>query len=58
MHGDLAMCKLLLERGADGAHRDEKGKTALGYAKEEGHSEVVALLSALLPPSPGAQRKQ
>jgi len=46
MHGDSAMCRLLLARGADRAHRDQHGKTPLDYAKEEGHAEVVALVSA------------
>jgi hypothetical protein len=46
MHGDFRLCKLLLERGANRLHRDHKGKTALDYAREEHHSDVVALLSA------------
>jgi hypothetical protein len=45
MHGDLKICKLLLAHGADNVHRDQLGKTALDYAREEGHSDVVALLS-------------
>jgi len=46
MHGDSKICNLLLARGAYRFHRDQNGKTALEYANEEGHSEMVALLSA------------
>jgi hypothetical protein len=45
MHGDTAMAKFLLQRGADRSHRDQKGKTALDYAREEGQLELVGLLS-------------
>jgi ankyrin repeat protein len=55
MHGDLAICKLLLARGADRSHRDSQGKTALDYAKQEGASEAAALLSASLPSSPASE---
>ena len=44
--GYLAVTKLLLEGGADPTLRTKYGnKTALDYARENGKSEVVALLS-------------
>ena len=43
--GRLAITELLLELGADPTLRSKEGKTALDYAREEGKSEVVALLS-------------
>ena len=43
--GRLAITELLLELGADPTLRCKDGKTALDYAREEGKSEVVALLS-------------
>jgi serine/threonine protein kinase len=47
MHGELAICKLLLARGADREHRDSSSKTACDYAREEGHTQVAALLGDL-----------
>ncbi len=44
-YGHLAIAKRLLEGGADPTLRDEWGKTAIDLAREEGKSEVVALLS-------------
>ena len=43
--GYLAIATRLLEGGADLTLRDKYGKTALDYARSQGHSEVVALLS-------------
>jgi len=43
--GHLAIVKRLLEGGADLTLRDEDGYTALDYARQQGKSEVVALLS-------------
>jgi hypothetical protein len=44
--GRLAIAKRLLERGADPwTLRDTAGKTALDYARKDGNSELVALLS-------------
>ncbi len=43
--GYPAIAKRLLEGGADPTLRDKSGKTALDYARENGESEVVALLS-------------
>ena len=44
-HGYLAIVKRLLEGGAERTLRNKDGKTAIDYAREKGHSEVVALLS-------------
>ena len=44
-NGRLAIATRLLEGGADLTLRDKAGKTALDYARSNGHSEVVALLS-------------
>ncbi|KOO52959.1 hypothetical protein Ctob_014799, partial [Chrysochromulina tobinii] len=44
-YGHLAIAKRLLEGGADPTLRNKFGKTAIDYAREEGKSEVVALLS-------------
>jgi hypothetical protein len=41
----LAIAKRLLEGGADPTLRDKDGGTAIDYARKEGYSEVVALLS-------------
>ncbi len=43
--GNLAIAKRLLEGGADVTLRDYLGKTAIDWAREQGKSEVVALLS-------------
>ena len=43
--GRLAIAKRLLEGGADPTLRNKAGKTAIDKAREEGKSEVVALLS-------------
>ncbi|HTE21375.1 MAG TPA: ankyrin repeat domain-containing protein [Armatimonadota bacterium] len=37
--------KALLQRGADPNHRDARGRTALSYAREMDHSEMMQLLS-------------
>ena len=44
-NGYLAGATRLLEGGADLTLRNKHGKTALDYARSNGHSEVVALLS-------------
>ena len=44
-HGRLAIATRLLEGGADLTLRDNDGKTALDWARSQGKSEVVALLS-------------
>jgi hypothetical protein len=38
--------KLLLDRGADINVRDNEGKTALVWAREKGHPEIVQLIEA------------
>ena len=44
-NGNLASATRLLEGGADLTLRNNDGKTALDWARSEGKSEVVALLS-------------
>ena len=44
INGCEANVKLLLDRGADVNAIDEEGKTALMYAKEEKHSEIISIL--------------
>ena len=45
IYGYLAIATRLLEGGADLTLRDNDGKTALDFARSNGYSEVVALLS-------------
>ena len=45
VNGYLAIAKRLLEGGVDPTLRNKVGKTALDYARQQGNSEVVALLS-------------
>ncbi len=42
--GKLGTLELLLSRGADRDVRDQSGKSALDYAREAGHSQVVEAL--------------
>jgi E3 ubiquitin-protein ligase HECTD1 len=42
----MEMTKLLLRHGADPAQRSDDGRTALDMARENGHADIVALLSA------------
>ena len=42
--GNTSIVKALLDLGADVNARDDKGRTALGWALEGGHNEVVELL--------------
>ncbi len=44
--GAMDVVKLLLSHGADVNARTKAGKTALDYAQEKGHQEIVALLTA------------
>jgi ankyrin repeat protein len=44
VRGQKEAVHLLLERGADSALQDTKGKTAMQKASENGHSEIVELL--------------
>jgi ankyrin repeat protein len=43
--GQLAVVQLLLARGANPSIRDEDGDTAASFARQKGHTEVVALLT-------------
>ncbi|KOO28071.1 ankyrin repeat domain-containing protein 39, partial [Chrysochromulina tobinii] len=45
INGHLAIAKRLLEGGADATLRTKGGETAIDFARKEGKSEVVALLS-------------
>jgi len=47
--GQLDVVQLLLDRGADPAIQDVDGDTALTFALENGHHEVVSLLQASIP---------
>lgn len=42
--GDLQAVKDAIEKGADVNAKSDDGGTALQYAKEEGHTEIVDLL--------------
>ncbi|KAF3934412.1 Ankyrin-2 [Dactylella cylindrospora] len=44
MDGDLERCRKLVSRGASVNESDTKGKTALHYATQEGHIEIVQFL--------------
>lgn len=43
--GQFEVVRLLLERGADPAIEDVDGDTALSFARQNGHTEVVELLT-------------
>jgi uncharacterized protein len=43
-NGDAATVETLLELGADSSQRDERGRTALEWARIGGHAQVIALL--------------
>ncbi len=45
LYGHPAIAKRLLEGGADPTLRTKDGRTAIDIARQEGKSEVVALLS-------------
>lgn len=44
--GDLAIARLLLDRGASPALGDKQGKTPLDLANANGHAEIAALLTS------------
>lgn len=44
VQGHIEAARLLLENGADIAHVNQWGMTALGYAVEKGHKAIVELL--------------
>ena len=44
--GELEILELLLQYGADPLGRREDGQTALDLARQEGHSDIVARLTA------------
>jgi len=46
MHGDAALAKLLLDRGATVDFRDKLGNTAMHLAAQHGSTEVIKLLVA------------
>jgi ankyrin repeat protein len=45
-NGAVDIVKEMLERGADPTIRDHKGKTPLDLAREEGHDEIVQILTS------------
>jgi len=45
--GHLSVVKLLVEYGCDRSHINKIGQSALGYAKQLGHTEVVEYLQGL-----------
>jgi ankyrin repeat protein len=47
-NGHTETVKLLLDRGAAIDVRDNEGKTALVWAREKGHTEIVQLIEAAL----------
>ena len=44
--GDPEVLRMLLDRGADPRLTTDDGKTAIDIARERGHAEAAALLSA------------
>lgn len=52
--GSADVVKLLLSHGADLNARTKAGKTALDYAQEKGHQEIVALLTTKGEKTPGS----
>lgn len=46
--GDVVRTKLLLDHGADPSCRDSYGRTALFYARQEGHNDVIVLLESYM----------
>ena len=46
MKGQKEIVKLLLEKNADITAKDGDGYSALDYAEEKGHTEIVQLLKA------------
>jgi uncharacterized protein len=44
--GDAAMVQFLLSRGAEVNQKNRYGKTALSFAQERGHNEIISLLKA------------
>lgn len=51
--GQLGVVRLLLDRGADASLQDVDGDTALSFAREKGHGEVIDLLEERSDPSIG-----
>ncbi|MFT5317575.1 MAG: ankyrin repeat protein [Chlamydiales bacterium] len=43
--GYYELVSVLLENGAETSHQNVKGMTALNYAKEEGHTKIVKLIT-------------
>jgi ankyrin repeat protein len=43
-HGQSEIVQLLLDCGADPSLKNAEGQTAVGYARQQGHTEVVRLL--------------
>jgi len=54
--GDISLVKYLIEKGASLNKVDYNNKTAIDYAKENGHDEIVELLSSYSIEQTEAQR--
>jgi ankyrin repeat protein len=50
-NGDVALVRLLLERGADPSLRTGEGQTPLEIATQQGRHEIVGMLAAVASPS-------
>jgi RNA polymerase primary sigma factor len=50
--GDLVICSLLLEAGAEKHTVDHSGLDALAHARENGHTQIVEILSVVAPSNP------
>jgi len=55
-NGHARVAQLLLEAGADRGRRTQHGRTALQYAEQQGHRDIVELF-ARAPQSPKARRR-
>ena len=55
-NGHARVAQLLLEAGADRERRTQHGRTALQYAEQQGHRDIVELF-ARAPQSPKARRR-
>jgi len=49
-HGHVELVRYMLQRGADPKLENREGRTALDYAREQQHTEIVSLLRKTGPP--------
>ena len=52
IYNDIFMTMFLIRQGADPALKDKHGKTALDYARERGHTEIVEYLESIKSTTP------